>query len=113
MHEMSLCEGIQQIVEDNARRAGATRVTRVRLEIGRFSGVETDALRFCFDVVTRGTLAEGAALDIEETPGTAFCFDCAETVTLSARLDPCPQCGGGRLVPNGGDAMRVRDIEVL
>jgi hydrogenase nickel incorporation protein HypA/HybF len=113
MHEMSLCEGILQIVEDAARKAGAARVTRVRLAIGAFSGAEVPALRFCFDAVTRGSVAEGAALEIDAVPGTAFCFDCAETVTLAERLAPCPACGGGRLVPNGGDEMQVRDIEVV
>lgn len=111
MHEMSLCEGILQIVETHA--AGATRVMRVRLEIGAFAGVEVDALRFCFDAVTRGTVAEGAALEIDGIPGTAYCFDCGETVAIPERLAPCPRCAGGRLMPNAGDAMRVKDIEVV
>jgi hydrogenase nickel incorporation protein HypA/HybF len=71
------------------------------------------ALRFCFDAVTRGTLAEGAALVIDAVPGTAFCFDCGETVAIPERLAPCPDCGGGRLMPNGGEDMRVKDIEVV
>jgi hydrogenase nickel incorporation protein HypA/HybF len=113
MHEMSLCEGILQIVEDTARANGAARVTMVRLEVGRFSGAEIGALRFCFDAVTRGTLAEGAALEIDEAPGTALCFDCGETVELVERLDPCPRCGGGRLMPQGGDEMRVKDMQIV
>ncbi|MCB2004104.1 MAG: hydrogenase maturation nickel metallochaperone HypA, partial [Rhodoferax sp.] len=40
MHEMSLCESIMQIIEDEAQRQGFERVIRVRLEIGRLSGVE-------------------------------------------------------------------------
>ena len=107
---MSLCEGILQIVQDHA--GDAAQVTQVRLEIGAFSGVEVAALRFCFDAVTRGTVAEGAALVIDETPGTALCFDCGQTVAIPERLSPCPACGGGRLLPNGGDAMRVKDIAV-
>jgi hydrogenase nickel incorporation protein HypA/HybF len=112
MHEMSLAEGIIQIVEDNARRANAERVTLVRLEVGQFAGVEIPALRFCFDAVTRGTLAEGAALEIDELPGSAFCFDCGVAVEIPDRLAPCPTCGGGRLMPEGGDEMRVKDMQV-
>lgn len=112
MHEMSLCEGILQIVEDTARANKARRVTMVRLEVGRFSGAEVSALRFCFDAVTRGTIAEGAALEIDETPGTALCFDCGETVTLAERLDPCPECGGGKLLAQGGDEMRIKDMQI-
>ena len=47
MHEMSLCESIMQIIEE-AQRQGFKRVIRVRLEIGRLSGVEIEAMRFRF-----------------------------------------------------------------
>lgn len=40
MHEMSLAEGIRQIIDDQARVQGFGRVLRLRLEIGRFAGVE-------------------------------------------------------------------------
>lgn len=113
MHEMSLCEGILQVIEDASAREGFGRVQTVRLEIGRFSGVEPEALRFGFDVVMRGSLAEGARLEIVEVPGQAFCFECAETVTIDDRLAPCPKCQGGRLSPTGGDEMRIKDLEVI
>jgi hydrogenase nickel incorporation protein HypA/HybF len=112
MHEMSLAESIIQIVEENAHANNAARVTAVRLEIGALAGVEADALRFCFDAVTRGTLAEGAALEIDSVKATAACFDCGASVTIAARLDPCPECGGNRLMPQGGDEMRVKDIAI-
>lgn len=112
MHEMSLCEGILQVVEDAAARDGFSCVSRVRLEIGKFAGVEPDALRFGFDVVMRGSIADGASLEILECPGEAFCFDCCETVTVENRLDPCPSCGGSRLTPTGGDQMTIKDLEV-
>ena len=42
MHEMSIAEGILQIVEDAAAQQGFKRVTEVRLEIGALSGQATD-----------------------------------------------------------------------
>jgi hydrogenase nickel incorporation protein HypA/HybF len=113
MHEMSLCEGILDSLRAESARSGFDRVLKVRLEIGRFACVEPDALRFGFDVVTRGSLAEGAALEIDRPPGRALCFDCGRDVELNERLDPCPACGGARLVPTGGDEMRIRDLEVI
>lgn len=112
MHEMSLAEGIRSIIEAQAPRIGARRVTRVRLEIGRFAGVEKQALQFAFDVVMRGTVAETAMLEMLDLPGRALCYDCGETVEIDHRLDPCPKCGGGRLMPQGGDEMRIKDLEV-
>ena len=48
MHEMSLAQGILQIVEDTLAREGGGRVSLIRLEVGRLAGVELDALRFGF-----------------------------------------------------------------
>jgi hydrogenase nickel incorporation protein HypA/HybF len=113
MHELSLCEGIRRIVLDQAHAHDATRVSRVRVEIGRFAGVEKDALAFAFDVVMKGTVAENAELIMLDLPGRAHCFDCGQEVTLDHRLDPCPVCGGGRVMPTGGDELRVKDLEVM
>lgn len=109
---MALCEGIRGIVEDQARRHSVARFATVRLEIGRFAGVEKAALAFAFDVVMRGSPADGAALVMLDLPGRARCFDCGRDVEIDGRLDPCPLCGGGRLVPTGGDEMRIKDLEV-
>ncbi len=113
MHEMSLAEGIRQIVQDQARAHGFHQVKTLRLEIGRFAGVEKPALAFAFDVVMRGSPAEGARLEMIDLPGRAMCCDCLQTVELADRFAPCPRCGGGKLIPNGGDEMRIKDMEVV
>lgn len=112
MHEMSLAEGIRTIVEEQARRHGFARVTVLRLEIGRFAGVEKSALAFAWEIAMKGSPAEGARLEMLDLPGKAMCYECMETVEIDDRLAPCPRCGGGRLIPQSGDEMRVRDMEV-
>lgn len=113
MHEMSLCEGILQIVEDQAKAQQFSEVRKIRLEIGRFAGVEIEALRFGFDVVMKNSVAQDAELEIIELPGQAFCFGCGEQVAIGDRLDPCPLCGSDRLTPTGGQEMRIKDLEVV
>ena len=112
MHEMSLCESIMQIIEDEAQRQGFERVIRVRLEIGRLSGVEIEAMRFGFDAVTRDTLADGAELEIIQLPGTAWCLPCGCEVEVQQRFDACPQCGSYQLQVVSGDQMQIKDLEV-
>lgn len=112
MHEMSLCEGMRGVIEDQARLHNVLKISRVRVEIGRFAGVETKALHFAFDVVMRGSVAEGAELVTLELPGRALCYDCMKEVEIADRLDPCPTCGGGKLMPQGGDEMKIKDLEV-
>ncbi len=113
MHEMSLAEGVLGVIEDAARTQGFARVKTVWLAIGRLAAVEPDALRFSFDVVKRGTLADGARIEIVDVPGQAWCMQCSRTVAVEARGDACPACGSYQLQVCAGEDMRVSELEVV
>lgn len=113
MHEMSLAEGIIQLLEEQALRQSFTRVTTVCLELGQLASVEIAAIRFCFDAVCQGTLADGARLEIIEIPGRAYCLDCQQEGLVTARYDPCALCGGYNLQTTAGTEMRVKELEVV
>jgi hydrogenase nickel incorporation protein HypA/HybF len=112
MHEMSLTEGVVEILREEARKQGFSRVKTVWLEIGDLSSVEPQAMEFCFEAATRGTLAEGARLEIIRTPGQGWCLDCGKTVALAERFGACPECGHFHVQMTGGDEMRVKELEV-
>jgi hydrogenase nickel incorporation protein HypA/HybF len=112
VHELSLSEGMLGLIQDSARRDGFARVRTVWLEIGRLAGVEVEALRFCFDAVTRGSCAEGATLEIERPPGRAWCLGCGDSVTIEDAQAGCPRCGGHQLQVTGGNEMRIKELEV-
>ena len=112
MHEMSLAEGVLQLIENAAREQSFDRVSAVWLEIGELSGVEIEAMSFCFDVVTRDSIADGARLEIIALPGTGWCMKCAMTVPMAEVFGECPQCGGHQLQVTGGTEMRVKELEV-
>jgi len=111
MHEIAIAEGIVRVAEQAARERGFDRVVAVIVEIGELAGVEPQALRFCFDAVTRGGAAAGARLEIESVPGRGWCLRCEREVALPQRFDPCPHCGSHQVQPTGGTEMRVRSIE--
>jgi hydrogenase nickel incorporation protein HypA/HybF len=106
------CRSPRACARSSARAHGARRVGVVRLEIGRLSQVEVEAMRFAFEVVQRGTVAEGARLEIVETDGTAWCLRCSAPVVIARRGDPCPVCQSWQLQVTGGDRMRVIDIQI-
>jgi len=112
MHEMSLAEGVLQLIEEAARKDHFDKVSTVWLEIGQLSGVEPEAMTFCFDAVTRGSVAQGARLEIIALPGTGWCMACAKTVPMTEVFGECPQCGGYQLQVTGGTEMRVKELEV-
>ena len=112
MHEMSIAEGLIQLVEEQAHHQQFTRVRTLWLEIGPLAAVDSHALAFCFEAVTRATLAEGARLEIIELPGRAWCMGCNTSVSIRQRYDRCPHCGSHHLQVTQGDELRVKELEV-
>jgi len=112
MHELSLCERLIDLLQEESQRHAFHRVTRIRLAVGRFACVDPDAIRFAFDVVRRDTLAEGAVVDIQQPPGLVWCEDCSGEREVPTRLSPCPICGGLRLSPRGGEDLTLVELEV-
>jgi hydrogenase nickel incorporation protein HypA/HybF len=112
MHEMSLAEGVLQLIEDARGRQPFGRVLAVHLEVGALAGVEPEAMRFCFDAVTRGSVAEGARLEIVQAPGTGCCLGCGERVAMVQLYGDCPRCGSAQVQVTGGTELRVSELEV-
>lgn len=112
MHEMSLVEGVRELIEDAAAREGFSRVSSVRVEIGQLSGVEREAFEFCFDLAMRGGITDGARLEVIATPGCGRCPDCGRETALAVVYDPCEHCGAVPVAVIGGTEMRVIDLEV-
>lgn len=112
MHEVALAQSLIELIESQLRQHGASRVRRVHLAIGTLSHVDARALRLAFEVARSGGPAASAELEISEPPGRAWCFDCAESVLIAQRGEPCPRCGGARLIVDGGEEMKLIALEV-
>jgi hydrogenase nickel incorporation protein HypA/HybF len=113
MHEVALATALIDLVREQIAAARAHRVTRLVLEIGVLSLVDAHALRFAFDAVALGGPAEGATLEIQEPEGSAYCLDCEDSIAISTREASCPRCGGAKLLVQGGNEMRLKEMEVV
>jgi hydrogenase nickel incorporation protein HypA/HybF len=112
MHELSIALSVLDIVRTAAAESGLARVGLVRLRIGRASGVQPDSLRFAFDCSKEGTVAEGAALEIEEVPVGGRCESCdSDFTSAEPYVLACPLCGGGSFRVTAGDELHVLDLE--
>jgi hydrogenase nickel incorporation protein HypA/HybF len=112
MHEMSLCESVVRIVEEQAKAQSFSKVLVLRLEVGELAHVDPEALAFCFPACAKGGAAEGARLEISRAPGLAWCMDCAAEIALKAKGEACPLCGGYALQIKEGEDMRIKELEV-
>jgi hydrogenase nickel incorporation protein HypA/HybF len=108
MHELGIVESAMETVLQHAMARDAMRVDRVVMRIGALAGVEPEALRFAFDVVTRGTLAEGAVLEIEAVVALSYCADCQEDFAAAGHVFfVCPKCGA-----LSGELRQGRELEL-
>jgi len=112
MHEVSLIESVVALVEDERRKQDFSRVRMIKLRVGAIGHAEPDALRFCFDAVTSGTISDGARLEIELVAGAGWCAECRRTVALGERFAACPACGSIRVRMTAGNELSVAEMEV-
>jgi hydrogenase nickel incorporation protein HypA/HybF len=113
LHELPITQGILDIAVDAANKAGAKKVTAINLVVGELSSIIDDSVQFYFDILSKNTAADGAALRFERQPAIAACRDCGHTFTAKPPLSPlCPACGRNCLQVTGGRELRVDSIEV-
>ncbi|HEV7710471.1 MAG TPA: hydrogenase maturation nickel metallochaperone HypA [Asanoa sp.] len=108
MHELSIT---QSVVDEVRSRAGERRVHRVRLEVGALTAVVPSSMLFCFDLVTAGTVLEGASLDIDVTPGRAACRSCGVSFDLPDPVLLCA-CGSADVSVLAGRELKIVSMEV-
>ena len=108
MHEMALT---QSVVEAVCEHAAGRRVSSVKLEVGALCAVVPDAMTFCFDLATEGTIAAGARLDIDMRPGRASCRSCGAEFELPDLILLCP-CGSADVEVTDGRDLRILSMEV-
>lgn len=109
MHEMSITQGIIDLCVEHA---GERRVSSLVVEIGELSTVVPEAIEFCFEACSAGTLLEGSQLNILRIPGRGECRECGMETPLTELFGVCQSCGSYRVVVIAGEEMRVREIEV-
>jgi len=113
MHELTLAESVIEIVENAARQAGVTRITRVKLSVGALAHVESDALLYCCEVVSRNGAADGARFELERPPGRAKCNACGQEFMLDHLALGCPHCSAHEVTVLDGEQMKVVEIGVV
>lgn len=113
MHELAITQALVNLALEEAAARQAEGIAALGVAIGALSHVDPEAVRFAFEAVVAGTPAAGARLQIDRPPGTAWCLDCSDEVTIARQGDSCPRCQGARLMVTGGDDLRLMWLEVL
>lgn len=112
MHELAVTEGILKVVREHAERAEASRIIAIDLVIGDLSGFVADSIQFYFDILARGTVAEGAQLRFQRVKTRFRCWTCGDEFTAKGEDWRCPQCQSMAGKAVAGKEFYVESIDV-
>lgn len=113
MHEMSLVQNLIAQLTTLAAAHERKRVVSVTVDIGPLSGVVIDSFRFAFEVLAaEHSLTSGATLLIGNPPASWRCVGCGNAREATERPEHCPSCGETLLIPEGGDAITLNQVEL-
>jgi hydrogenase nickel incorporation protein HypA/HybF len=107
MHEVGVMESALGIALKQAADEGAQHIHQLTMRVGPLSGVVAEALEFAFDVLSRGTIAEGATLTVERVPIACYCRTCRREFQADDLFCECPGCH----VPSG-EVRQGRELEL-
>ncbi len=112
MHELSIAQGMMQIVEAEREKHGFEKVNVIHLRAGALSGINQQALQFAFEVVREGTCAAEATIDLQIEQRVLRCRNCDASIEADSGPKACPECGSVDLSFEASMALDIVSLEV-
>ncbi|MBI2934907.1 MAG: hydrogenase maturation nickel metallochaperone HypA [Chloroflexi bacterium] len=112
MHEIGIIQNILATVLERARAAKASRIVRINLAIGEYSGLTHESISLYFDSFSERSIAARAVLSIRHVPARMVCNACGRIYAASHPSWRCPACRSvaGELI--SGHECVVEGIEI-
>ena len=111
MHEMGIATSLFDAAQKEAQRHPGTKLLKIGVRIGEWSGVDPDSLRFCFEALVLGS-DDAPALDIEYLPRQNRCTGCGTVFALKDYQIECPNCGAAVTEPVSGTELELAYVEL-
>ena len=112
MHELSITQEILDIAIAKAQEAASKKILQIDLVIGDASSIIDDCVQFCFDFVSKDTIAEGARLNFQRIPIQMKCRNCGNLFHPEKETWECPQCQKWEVDMIKGTEFYMESIEV-
>ncbi len=120
MHEISIAGAIMDAVLDAAKKNDAKKVSEVFIEIGELTALNPGQLKFIFETISAGTVAEGARYNIGVVKPLINCKICGyngaieffEKLHFFLPVIKCPKCGETDIDIIAGRECCVKKIKI-
>jgi hydrogenase nickel incorporation protein HypA/HybF len=112
MHELPITENLLELALRSASDAGGGRITDLHLVIGPLSGVVDESVRFYWEILTEGTVAEGSRLHFRRTVLEMECRACGIRFRPESEDYHCTACGSPQVKTVGGTEFHLDAIDL-
>ncbi|MEU6786655.1 hydrogenase maturation nickel metallochaperone HypA [Nonomuraea angiospora] len=107
MHEIGMCEGLVELIE---QQAGGRAVATARVRVGARHAVVDEAFGQAFTLAAAGTTVQDAVVELIITPMTVGCRNCGEHSESVDTLAVCPGCGDDGVDISGGEELVLESL---
>lgn len=112
MHELAITKSIIQLTQTEAEKQHFQKVLAISLRVGEYSGLVPECIREFFPIAAKGSVAEGAELEIETVPAAFRCLDCGYEGSVDRKAACCPVCNSLSLKMTAGREFFVESLKV-
>ncbi len=122
MHEYSVMSQLVSVLVKEIDVKYHDRIKTVHIEIGELTFLEPDALEFAFSIITKGTILQGAELEVKTLESIVKCGGCGYQGILTYSEEypdhiripviSCPRCGSKPELIQGRETM-IKNITVM
>jgi len=112
MHEYAITKSLVQMASSKAEEAGSKRIIEIRIVVGQLSTYFDESIQMYFDIISKGTLAEGSKLIFHSVPAEFYCSKCVSNFVKPKNGFECPKCGLSGSPTEIGKEFYIESIEV-
>ena len=112
MHELSIARNIVEIATEYAQKYQIGNITKIDIDVGRFSGVVLEALEFAMEEAVRNSVLENAKVAYHEIFGHAVCNHCNHQFELDDFFGVCPSCQEMDYEITQGKELQIRSMHI-
>ena len=109
-HEGGMAQDILRKILKEAETKGMKKVRKARVLIGESLLAHPENVQMSFDMISVGTVAESAKLEIRSSKLRARCASCGKEYESAHSLS-CPHCAGREIKIISGQELLVESVE--
>lgn len=112
MHDYHKAADFLKEASEKAEKAGKSKVTKINIAVGEDSGYSGESIQMYFEDLSKGTVCEGAEMEIHPIKSKLRCPKCNELFERKRFDFACPKCGTQGEPSEVGREVKIESIEM-